>query len=106
VLYLGGNNNCANIPSDLHAANILFSTTQTEYQDLLLPPKFSPVCWLPGIEADSSAPEYLMVSQRPFGMLHDADGSCLTVKIGDLGGGEHHILTNSRYGSLTAVNMQ
>ncbi|KAJ5442249.1 hypothetical protein N7445_005256 [Penicillium cf. griseofulvum] len=41
---------------------------------------------LPVIEADSSAPEYLMVSQRPFGMLHDADGSCLTVEIGDLGG--------------------
>ncbi|KAJ5274333.1 hypothetical protein N7497_004933 [Penicillium chrysogenum] len=47
---------------------------------------FSPVRWLPGITADSSAPRYLMTSQRPRGMLDDASFSSLVVKIGDLGG--------------------
>ncbi|CAI7641030.1 unnamed protein product [Penicillium glandicola] len=75
-----------NVALDLHPANILFSTNQTEFQNALMPPEFSPVRWLPGIEADSSAPQYLMTFQRPYGMLDDTNASCLMVKIGDFGG--------------------
>lgn len=50
-------------------------------------PEFSPVTWLPGVEVDDSAPQYLMPSQRPRGMLDDVHSSKLTVKIGDMGGG-------------------
>ncbi|KAJ5951926.1 serine protein kinase, partial [Penicillium vulpinum] len=45
-----------------------------------------PVRWLPGVEIDQSAPKYLMVSQRLYGLLDDADISTLLVKICDLGG--------------------
>lgn len=50
-------------------------------------PDSSPVNWLPGIEADNSAPRYLMTSQRPRGILDDTAVSKLTVKLGDMGGG-------------------
>ncbi|KAJ5576861.1 hypothetical protein N7535_003787, partial [Penicillium sp. DV-2018c] len=73
---------------DLQPANILFTVNEEQYQGSLLPPAFSPVQWLPGVTPDSSAPEYLMTSQRPHGMLDDADFSSLVVKIGDLGGGK------------------
>ena len=55
--------------------------------EILMPPEISRVIWLPGIEADNSAPQYLVNSQRPRGMLDDATCSALKVKIGDLGGG-------------------
>ncbi|KAJ5958972.1 uncharacterized protein N7479_006122 [Penicillium vulpinum] len=74
------------IHSDLHPANILFNTNQIKLQNVLMPPEFSPVRWLPGIEVDSSALQYLMISQRPYGMLDDTNASCLMVKIGDFGG--------------------
>ncbi|CAG8285764.1 unnamed protein product [Penicillium nalgiovense] len=57
---------------------------------MLMPPEYSPVRWLPGIKTDQSAPEYLMVSQRPRGLLDDADISTLVVKIGDLGSAVHN----------------
>lgn len=50
-------------------------------------PGFSPVNWLPGVEVDDSAPQYLVTSQRPRGMLDNVAFSKLTVKIGDMGGG-------------------
>ena len=50
-------------------------------------PEFSPVNWLPGVQVDNSAPQYLMSSQRPRGMLDDTMFSKLVVEIGDLGGG-------------------
>lgn len=53
----------------------------------LLDPERSPVLWLPGVVADNSAPQYLLTSQRPRGMLDDVDYSTLIVKIGDIGGG-------------------
>ncbi|KAJ5245571.1 hypothetical protein N7489_005667, partial [Penicillium chrysogenum] len=71
---------------DLQPANILFTVKQARHRESLVPPEFSPVRWLPGITADSSAPRYLMTSQRPRGMLDDASFSSLVVKIGDLGG--------------------
>ncbi|KAJ5836243.1 hypothetical protein N7447_002269, partial [Penicillium robsamsonii] len=64
-----------------------FNTDQPKFQNLLMPPEFSPVRWLPGFEVVSSVPRYLMVSQRPYGVLDDADASSLMVKIGDFGGG-------------------
>ena len=57
----------------------------------LQPPQFSPVKWLEGMEVDDSAPEYLMVSQRPRGHLDEADFSTLVVRIGDLGGSMMHL---------------
>ncbi|KAJ5820855.1 uncharacterized protein N7525_010139 [Penicillium rubens] len=74
------------IHGDLQPANILFTVKQAQHRESLVPPEFSPVRWLPGITADSSAPRYLMTSQRPRGMLDDASFSSLIVKIGDLGG--------------------
>ena len=50
-------------------------------------PELSPVNWLPGVEVDSSAPRYLVSSQRPRGMLDNVAFSTLTVMIGDMGGG-------------------
>ncbi|KAJ5931525.1 hypothetical protein N7516_006014 [Penicillium verrucosum] len=47
---------------DLQPANILFTVKQAQCRDFLVPPEFSPVRWLPGITADSSAPRYLMTS--------------------------------------------
>ncbi|CAG8019640.1 unnamed protein product [Penicillium nalgiovense] len=58
--------------------------------DMLMPPEYSPVRWLPGVKTDKSAPEYLMVSQRPRGLLDNADISTLVVKIGDLGAAVHN----------------
>ncbi|CAG7942234.1 unnamed protein product [Penicillium salamii] len=74
------------IHGDLQPANILFTVNEIQCRDFLIHPQFSPVRWLPGITPDSSAPRYLMVSQRPRGMLDDASASSLMVKIGDLGG--------------------
>lgn len=51
----------------------------------LQPPTFSPVKWLPGVEIDDSAPQYLVPSQRPRGILDDVDFRKLSVRIGDLG---------------------
>lgn len=74
---------------DLQPANIMFSIPGTAYtENFLQGSQFSPVRWLDGAKADDSAPEYLMVSQRPRGQLDDADFSTLLVKIGDLGGGK------------------
>jgi hypothetical protein len=56
--------------------------------DILMPPEYSPVRWLPGVKIDQTAPEYLMVSQRPRGLLDDVNISSLVVKIGDLGAGK------------------
>lgn len=72
---------------DLQPANILFSADWNLSSDILLEPEFNPVNWLPDVEVDSSAPQYLVTSQRPRGMLDDVASSELTVKIGDLGGG-------------------
>lgn len=55
--------------------------------EILTEPEISYVHWRPGVEADNSAPRYLVSSQRPRGMLDDAAFSALTVKIGDMGGG-------------------
>jgi serine/threonine-protein kinase SRPK3 len=85
---------------DLQPANILFTVKQARHRESLVPPEFSPVRWLPGITADSSAPRYLMTSQRPRGMLDDASFSSLVVKIGDLGGGKV-IVYYSRLSLLT-----
>ncbi|KAK9357847.1 kinase-like domain-containing protein [Lipomyces starkeyi] len=75
------------IHSDLQPANIMFSVVGTTTGDISLqPPGYSPVKWLQGVEADDSAPRYLMPSQRPRGMLDDADFSTLLAKIGDMGG--------------------
>lgn len=73
---------------DLQPANILFSVDNVSPSDVLLPAEFCPVKWLPGVEVDDSAPQYLLSSQRPRGMLDDADASTLQVKIGDMGGGK------------------
>lgn len=92
---------CANFLSDLQPANILFTVNEIQCRDFLIHPQFSPVRWLPGITPDSSAPRYLMVSQRPRGMLDDASASSLMVKIGDLGGGKV-VVDCSRSSLLTA----
>ncbi|KAJ5086551.1 serine protein kinase [Penicillium alfredii] len=72
--------------TDLQPANILFSDDCDLSSDILMEPELSPVNWLPKIQIDNSAPQYLVVSQRPRGMLDNAVFSALTVKIGDLGG--------------------
>ncbi|KZF23983.1 serine protein kinase [Xylona heveae TC161] len=74
------------VHTDLQPANILFSVDSIPPMEVLTPPEFSPVKWLPGIQADDSAPRYLMVTQRPWGTLDDADVPALEVKICDLGG--------------------
>lgn len=50
-------------------------------------PESSPVKWRPGVQADDSAPEYLVPSQIPRGMLDDFEEGSLILRIGDLGGG-------------------
>lgn len=76
---------------DLQPANILFSADNATINDIQLqPPTFSSVKWLPGIEIDDSAPQYLVVSQRPRGILDSVDYRRLSVRIGDLGGGSTH----------------
>lgn len=72
---------------DLQPANILFTVNCDLSSESIMEPEFSPVNWLPGVEADNSAPWYLMTSQRPRGMLDNADFSTLIVKLGDMGGG-------------------
>ncbi|KAI7343565.1 hypothetical protein KC331_g7382, partial [Hortaea werneckii] len=49
-------------------------------------PEYSPVKWRPGVQADDSAPEYLIPLQIPRGMLDDFDEDTLMLRIGDLGG--------------------
>ncbi|PWY87446.1 serine protein kinase [Aspergillus heteromorphus CBS 117.55] len=72
---------------DLQPASILFTVAGLTQNELLLqPPELSTVKWLEGVEADSSAPEYLVASQIRRGELDDADASTLLVRIGDLGG--------------------
>ena len=61
-------------------------------RDMLIPPDHSPVRWLPGVKTDQRAPDYLMVSQRPRGLLDDVDISTLIVKIGDLGAGKEFLV--------------
>ncbi|KAL1867615.1 hypothetical protein Plec18167_008615 [Paecilomyces lecythidis] len=73
------------IHCDLQPANIRFSLAGVNELDLD-PPEFSPVRWLEGVQADDSAPEYLIPSQRRRGQLDGADPHTLFVKIGDLGG--------------------
>lgn len=58
----------------------------------LQPPEFSPVKWLEGTKADNSAPNYLVSSQRRRGQLDNIDISTISVKIGDLGGGNEFII--------------
>lgn len=72
--------------ANLQPANILFTVADLS-NIRLSDPERSPVQWLPGVATDQSAPQYLLASQRPRGMLDDADYSTLIVKIGDLGGG-------------------
>ncbi|KAJ5580230.1 uncharacterized protein N7459_006215 [Penicillium hispanicum] len=74
------------IHGDLQPANILFTVNCDLSSEMMMEPEFSPVNWLPEVEVDNSAPQYLMSSQRPRGMLDTAAFSTLTVKIGDLGG--------------------
>lgn len=57
---------------DLQPANILFTVDGDLLSGMVTEPEFSPVIWLPGVEADNSAPQYLMASQRPRGMLDTA----------------------------------
>lgn len=64
----------------------------TNNEPFLQEPEFSPVRWLEGVQADDSAPEYLIPSQRRRGQLDDADFTTLVVKIGDLGGGKLRLL--------------
>jgi serine/threonine-protein kinase SRPK3 len=71
---------------DLQPANILFTVTEFS-NSMIVDPELSPVHWRPGVEVDNSAPRYLLTSQRPRGMLDDADFSTLEVRLGDLGGG-------------------
>ncbi|RAH67894.1 serine protein kinase [Aspergillus aculeatinus CBS 121060] len=75
---------------DLQPANILFSVAGlTNMDELLQPPEFSPVKWLPGVVEDHSAPRYLMPTQRRRGQLNNADFSTIQVRIGDLGGAQY-----------------
>lgn len=66
-----------------------------------MPPEISRVIWLSGIEADNSAPQYLVSSQHPRGILDDAMCSAFKVKIGDLGGGLIFFSMPKKYGLLT-----
>lgn len=77
----------AEFPIDLQPANILFSVDCDPSTGILMEPDSSTVNWLPGVEADNSAPRYLVTSQRPRGVLDNIAISKLTVKLGDLGGG-------------------
>lgn len=43
--------------------------------------------WLDGVKPDASATQYLVVSQRPRGLLDDVSPKNLLLKIGDIGGG-------------------
>ncbi|RAH57039.1 serine protein kinase [Aspergillus piperis CBS 112811] len=75
---------------DPQPANILFSVAGgTDMEALLQPPEFSPVKWLERINADDSAPKYLVPSQRRRGQLSDAHFSALEVRIGDFGGAQY-----------------
>lgn len=78
----------ADIVVDLQPANILFSVDISASSDMPMEqPEFSPVQWLPNVKSDDSAPQYLVTSQRPRGVLDDTDFNKLSVKIGDFGGG-------------------
>ncbi|KAJ5121243.1 uncharacterized protein N7515_009204 [Penicillium bovifimosum] len=84
------------IHGDLQPANILFTQNCDFTSDMFKEPEFSPVKWLPGVEIDNSAPQYLMCSQRPYGMLASASSSTLLVKIGDMGGAMWNTQDKSR----------
>ncbi|KAL4951422.1 serine protein kinase [Aspergillus filifer] len=71
---------------NLQPANILFTLGSDLSDRMIAEPEFSAVHWLPGVKIDNSAPRYLISSQRPRGMLDNADFSTLLVKIGDMGG--------------------
>lgn len=73
---------------DIQPANVLLSLRDDlEGTTWLNEPETSPVKWRPGVQADDSAPEYLIPSQIPRGMLDDFDEGTLILRIGDLGGG-------------------
>lgn len=75
---------------DLQPANILVSKkSENTAVEFLQEPEKSKVIWLEGIERDNPAPDYLLVSQRPWGLLSDITHSELILKLGDLGGGEY-----------------
>ncbi|KAK2824781.1 hypothetical protein FQN49_007481 [Arthroderma sp. PD_2] len=72
------------IHCDLQPANILFSVPSATLP--LIKPKFYPVKWRDGVVADTSAPKYLMSSQKARGTLNGMDISRIVAKIGDLDG--------------------
>ncbi|KAJ6184844.1 serine protein kinase [Penicillium mononematosum] len=74
----------------VHTGKVSRANHSLSISDMLLPPEYNPVRWLPGVTTDQSAPEYLMVTQRPRGLLDDVDISTLVVKIGDLGAVVHN----------------
>ncbi|RDW94233.1 uncharacterized protein DSM5745_01555 [Aspergillus mulundensis] len=87
-------------PADLQPANILITkigAAEGEDQSLLDPPEFSPVKWLDGVEADNSAPRYLVPSQKRRGALDGVDFSTLLFTIGDLGSVVNNELTPIPY---------
>ena len=49
-------------------------------------PESSPVKWRSRVQADDSAPQYLIASQIPRGMLDNFEEGTLILRIGDLGG--------------------
>ncbi|KAJ5975399.1 hypothetical protein N7481_009106 [Penicillium waksmanii] len=83
------------IHGDLQPANILFTVNSNISSEILIEPELSYVQWLSGVEADNSAPRYLVSSQRPRGMLDDVAFSALKVKIGDMGGALWNIQYNA-----------
>ncbi|KAJ5090328.1 hypothetical protein N7532_009012, partial [Penicillium argentinense] len=83
------------IHCDLQPGNTLFTVDSDLSNESMMEQEFIPVKWLPGVEADDSAPRYLMDSRRPYGMLDDAPISDLIVKIGDMGGGLSHPLIDT-----------
>ncbi|RAH76252.1 serine protein kinase [Aspergillus japonicus CBS 114.51] len=75
---------------NLQPANILFTVAgSNDMEELLQPPEFSPVRWLPGVAEDDSAPRYLVLTQRRRGHFDNADCSTIEIRIGDLGGAQY-----------------
>ena len=88
---------------DLQPANILVAQVGSDTgAELLEQPEKSSVRWLEGVKPDDSAPQYLVVSQRPWGMLNDIQHGKLLLKIGDIGGCKQSL---TRYDHRVMLNV-